>query len=118
MNQSMPPPSGSSPIVPAKMPVAVVPAVDAAHAVTGAEPLAPHDVERAVMLRLQSHPSLRFTRLNVHQCGHNSICLEGFLESNDQDIDLCEVVRGTHGIQHVVNQVLSAQPPDAAFKKG
>lgn len=75
-----------------------------------ADTLAPHEVERVVMQRLQSHPSLKFTRLDVHQCNQDSICLEGFLETNDGDVDLCEIVRGIHGIKVVVNRVLSAQP--------
>jgi len=70
----------------------------------------PHDVERAVMTLLQNHPSLTFTRLCVHQCGHDSICLEGFLESNDADIDLAEIVRGIHGIRTVVNRVINQRP--------
>jgi osmotically-inducible protein OsmY len=46
----------------------------------------------------------------VHQCGQESVCIEGFLESNDQDLDLCEIVRGIHGIKSVVNRVMPAQP--------
>lgn len=72
--------------------------------------LAPHEIERAVMQKLQNHPSLRFTRLQVHQCGHDSVCLEGFLESNDSKIDLCELVRGIHGIKQVSNRVLTVHP--------
>jgi hypothetical protein len=85
-----------------------VPAADVAS--VPVEPLAPHELERAVMNRLQSHPSLKFTRLLVHQCGQESVCIEGFLESNDQDLDLCEIVRGIHGIKSVVNRVMPAQP--------
>lgn len=81
-------------------------------------PVAAHEIERAVVQRLQSHPSLRFARLNVHQCDHDSICLEGFLESNDEEIDLCEVVRGIHGIRIVVNHVVTACPPKPLPKKG
>lgn len=81
------------------------------------EPLAPHDIERAVIQRLQTHPSLKFSRLKVHQVGHDSICLEGFLESNDEEVDLCEVVRGIHGIKSVVNRVLTAHPTPVP-KKG
>ncbi len=72
--------------------------------------LAPHEVERAVMQKLQSHPTLRFTKLQVHQCGHDSVCLEGFLESNDAEIDLCELVRGIHGISKVSNRILTVHP--------
>lgn len=81
------------------------------------ETLPPHEVERAVMQRLQSHPTLRFSRLNVHQCARDSVCLEGILECNDDDIDLCDVVRGIHGINVVLNHVLTVRPPNVP-KKG
>lgn len=67
-----------------------------------------HDVEREVMHRLQNHPKLKFTRLDVHRCNRDAVCLEGFLESNEDEIDLCEVVRGIHGITNVVNRVVTA----------
>lgn len=69
----------------------------------------PHETERAVMMRLQSHPSLRFSKLKVHQYGPDSICVEGLLVSNDAAIDLCDVVRGIHGIKFVVNRVVNTQ---------
>jgi len=116
MNQSVTP-SGSLPAPPANVPVVADP-IQVHAPLVATESLTPHEVERDVMLRLQSHPSLRFSRLNVHQCGHDSICLEGFLESNDDDIDLCDVVRGIHGIKQVVNHVLSAQSPDTVPPKG
>ncbi|MBS0206565.1 MAG: hypothetical protein JSS49_27055 [Planctomycetes bacterium] len=74
-------------------------------------PLPPHEVERAVMQRLQSHPTLHFSRLSVHQCSRDSVCIEGILDSNEQDIDLSDVVRGIHGINVVVNHVLSVSRP-------
>jgi len=74
------------------------------------EGLVPHEVEREILHRLQNHPSLRFTRLRVHQCDKDSIFLEGSLESNDDNIDLCEVVRGIHGIKIVVNRVINIHP--------
>lgn len=78
----------------------------------------PHEIERAVLHRLQSHPSLRFTRLEVHRCDHDAICLEGFLESNDDDVDLCDVVRGIHGIRTVANHVMTPQPAKPIPPKG
>ncbi len=77
-----------------------------------------HDVERAVIQRLQTHPSLRFTRLQVHQCAHDSVCIDGFLESNEDEIDLGDLVRGIHGIRNVVNRVLMARPSQPIPKKG
>lgn len=74
------------------------------------EGLAPHEVECEILHRLQSHPSLKFTRLSVHQCDKDSIFIEGTLESNDDNIDLCDVVRGVHGIKIVVNRVNNIHP--------
>lgn len=81
------------------------------------EVLAPHEIERVIVLRLQSHPTLHFSRLNVHQCARDSVCLEGILECNEDDIDLCELVRGIHGINVVLNHVLTVNPSSVP-KKG
>jgi len=72
----------------------------------------PHQTECEVTKVLQNHPALRFTRLSVHQCGKDAICLEGYLETNDGNLDLCELVRGIHGIKTVVNHVLSPHMPE------
>lgn len=78
--------------------------------------LSPHDIEQVILQRLQNHPSLRFSTLNVHRFDRDSICLEGYLESNEDDIDLCEVVRGIHGVRQVVNRVVTTHP--AVPRKG
>lgn len=108
MSQSAPLPSDSRS---SSLPTADVPAGSACLVGT-------HEIERAVVHCLQSHPSLRFTRLQVHQCAHDSVCLEGFLESNEDEIDLCDLVRGIHGIRNVVNRVLMARPSQPIPKKG
>lgn len=101
MNQTPTPPSASEAVDTAMVDTAVdVSSVD----------LDPHEMERAVMQKLQNHPTLQFTRLKVHQCGRDSICLEGFLESNDAEIDLCELVRGIHGIKQVSNRIQTIHP--------
>ena len=82
------------------------------------DPLAVHGIEREVMNRLQNHPKLKFTRLDVHRCNQDAVCIEGFLESNEDEIDLCEVVRGIHGIKNVVNRVVTAHPTQPSCKKG
>ena len=93
-------------------------ASNAIPSVATVETPAPHAVERDVLHLLQNHPSLRFTSLNVHQYDRDAICLEGFLESNDDEIDLCEVVRGIHGIKLVVNRVMTSKSPKSLPKKG
>ncbi len=77
----------------------------------------PHELEREVQIRLQSHPALKFSRLHVHQCP-NGICLEGFLESNEDEIDLCDVVRSVHGVTSVINRIVITHPNLRVPKKG
>lgn len=77
----------------------------------------PHEVEFEVQRRLQNHPALKFSRLHVHQC-REGICLEGFLESNEYEIDLCEVVRGIEGVTGVLNRVVLTRPGSTVPKKG
>lgn len=95
-----------------KLPANPVPSTSVAESRDAAtnEECPPHEVEREVLHRLQNHPSLKFTRLSVHQCDRDSIFLDGSLESNDDEIDLCEVVRGIHGIKIVVNRVMNIHP--------
>ena len=81
-----------------------------------ASPL-PHEVEREVQSRLQNHPALKFSRLHVHKCPEG-ICLEGFLESNEYEIDLCEVVLGVEGVTRVLNRVVVTRPGSSVPKKG
>ena len=121
MNQPINPSSAANPGESAPLPMPVEPsrrAGDSNPPVATAETPAPHAVERDVLHLLKNHPSLRFTRLNVHQYDRDAICLEGFLESNVDEIDLCEVVRGIHGIKLVVNRVMTSQPPKSIPKKG
>ena len=77
----------------------------------------PHGVEYEVQRRLQSHPALKFSRLHVHRY-QDGICLEGFLESNEYEIDLCEVVRGIEGVTRVLNRVVLTRPGSTVPKKG
>ena len=121
MNQPINPSSGANPRESSPSPMPVEPSQhvgDSIPAVATVEVPAPHTVERDVLHLLQNHPSLKFTRLNVHQYDRDAICLEGFLESNAEEIDLCEVVRGIHGIKLVVNRVMTSQRPNTVPKKG
>ena len=78
---------------------------------------APHEIEHEVRLRLQIHPALKFSRLHVHRC-EAGICLEGFLESNEFEIDLCDVVREVEGVTGVLNRVVLSRPGSLTPKKG
>ncbi len=77
----------------------------------------PHEVEFEVQRRLQNHPGLIFSRLHVHRC-EQGICVEGFLESNEYEVDLCEVVRSVEGVTGVLNRVVLARPGSSVPKKG
>ena len=77
----------------------------------------PHKIEYEVQRRLQSHPDLKFTRLQVHRC-EQGICLEGFLESNEYEIDVCDVVRGIQGVTGVLNRIVLTRPASIVPKKG
>ena len=77
----------------------------------------PHEIEYEVQRRLQSHPALKFSRLHVHRC-QEGICLEGFLESNEYEIDLCDVVRSVEGVTGVLNRVVLTRPGSSVPKKG
>ena len=77
----------------------------------------PHEIEHEVQRRLQNHPALKFTRLHVHRC-EAGICVEGFLESNEFEIDLCDVVRSVEGVTGVLNRVVLSRPGSLTPKKG
>jgi|GEM_PF-6515424 len=64
----------------------------------------PHDLECLIQRGLQAYPGLRFSRLTVHKCPQG-VCLEGLLESNEDSLDLCDLVNeiaGVPAINHVV----------------
>ena len=79
---------------------------------TTSEP-APHEVERAITQRLHNHPSLKFTRLSVHQCNRDSVCLEGVLEANEDEVNLSDIVRGIHDFKEIIDRVV---PPRSSVK--
>ncbi len=65
----------------------------------------PHDLECRIQRGLQAHPGLKFARLSVHQCA-DGVCLEGLLETNEDDIDLCDLVNEIAGV-NVINHVVT-----------
>lgn len=64
----------------------------------------PHTTEMLVQSHLLEHPKLRFSDLRVHR-GPNGICLEGFVETCDQDVDIAAVVREIVGAVPVLNRL-------------
>ena len=63
-----------------------------------------HELECLIQRSLQMHDGLKFTRLTVHQCAEG-VCLEGLLESNEQGIDLCDLVNEIAGV-NAINRVV------------
>src|SRR5579871_1988304 len=92
--------------------------VSVAAATVSLETVDAHEIERVVLHRLQNYPGLKFTRLDVHRCNRDAVCLEGFLECNEDEVDLCEIVRGIHGITNVVNHVVMPHSQQNIPKKG
>lgn len=75
-------------------------------------PADPHELECRIQRSLQAHPRLRFSRLTVHHCPQG-VCLEGSLETNDDGLDLCELVHeiaGVPALNHVVMRCISSIP--------
>ena len=67
-------------------------------------PVGPHELECLIQRGLQAHPGLKFARLTVHQC-QQGVCLEGLLETNEEGIDLCDLVNEIAGVK-VINHVV------------
>lgn len=65
----------------------------------------PHELECRIQRGLQAHPGLKFVRLTVHQCPQG-VCLEGLLETNEDGIDLCDLVNEIAGVK-AINRVVS-----------
>lgn len=80
----------------------------AAPAPTTPSPSQPHELECLIQRRLQSYAGLKFSRLTVHQC-EQGVCLEGLLESNDEGIDLCDLVNQIAGVK-AINRVVTRFP--------
>jgi osmotically-inducible protein OsmY len=79
--------------------------------------VSPHEVEYEVQRRLHNHPDLKFSQLHVHRCPEG-ICLEGFLESNEYEIDVSDVVRSIDGVTGVLNRIVLTRPGSTVPKKG
>jgi hypothetical protein len=95
-----------------------LPSFDVSETTSVASASLPHELERAIMHVLQRHPSLKFTRLAVHQCNRDSVCLEGVLEANEDDVVLSDVVRGVHDFKEIIDRVVPPKSSVKAPKKG
>jgi hypothetical protein len=88
------------------VPVGEAPSASISVTKTVLSPIAgPHELECRIQRGLQSYPGLHFSRLTVHQCSEG-VCLEGLLETNEEGIDLSDLVSqiaGVKVINHVVN---------------
>lgn len=70
----------------------------------------PHDLECLIQRGLQAYPGLKFSRLTVHQCPQG-VCLEGLLESNEDSLDLCDLVNEIAGVQAINHVVMRPHVP-------
>ena len=73
-------------------------------------PVGRHELECLIQRGLQTRPGLKFARLSVHQCPQG-VCLEGLLETNDDGIDLCELVQEIAGVQAINHVVMHPSKP-------
>jgi hypothetical protein len=67
----------------------------------------PHELECLIQRTLEAQPGLKFSRLKVHQYPQG-ICLEGLLETNEDGLDLCDLVSEISGVE-VINHVVTRQ---------
>ena len=72
--------------------------------ISNTPPVRPHELECQIQRQLKSQSGLKFAWLTVHKCPQG-VCLEGMLESNENNVDLCDLVNeiaGIEAINHVV----------------
>lgn len=69
-----------------------------------------HELECLIQRGLQTVPGLKFARLSVHQCAQG-VCLEGLLETNEEGIDLCDLVQEIAGVQAINHVVTHPSKP-------
>lgn len=62
-----------------------------------------------VRRELLNCPGLQFSSLVVRRI-QNGVCLEGVLETNDSNDDVCRLVRGVAGVDRVLNHLVVRQP--------
>ena len=65
----------------------------------------PHWIEFEVHNRLTSVPGLHFSSLVIRRI-QNGVCLEGVLESDEDDTDVCDVARSVAGVESVLNHLV------------
>lgn len=67
----------------------------------------PHQVEREVQRELMSHPGLHFSSLVVRRLD-NGVCLQGVLEVEGDEPDVCSLAQRVAGVQQVLNHLVVA----------
>lgn len=69
-----------------------------------------HGLEHQVRRELLSNPHLSFSSLVIHRV-KDGVCLEGVLEVDGSNIDVCEVTRGVAGVDQVLNRLVEHHIP-------
>lgn len=69
----------------------------------------PHQLERAVLHELLSHPEVVFSSLVVRRTP-GGVCLQGVVECESTGIDVCSIVRRIAGVDQVLSQLVMHSP--------
>ena len=64
-----------------------------------------HQVEQAVQRELLSHPQLHFKTLVVRRT-QNGVCLEGYLEADENCPDVSGIAQTVAGVDEVINRLM------------
>jgi hypothetical protein len=73
-----------------------------------------HEVEQTIWRELHSLPRVHFSSLTVRRIGGDGVCLQGVMETDDQEApDFDCVVKRVAGVGNVVNQLLVRETADS-----
>ena len=64
-----------------------------------------HQIEQAVQRELLSQPQFHFTRLVVRRT-QNGVCLEGYLEADENCPDVSDIAQTVAGVHEVINRLM------------
>uniref|UniRef100_A0A7C2NZX8 BON domain-containing protein n=1 Tax=Schlesneria paludicola TaxID=360056 RepID=A0A7C2NZX8_9PLAN len=70
---------------------------------------AAHEMEREVQRRLKAQPGIEIKSLVVRRTP-DGVCLEGRIETQEQDVDLRGLMAGIPGLNEVINHLVVCCP--------
>ena len=77
-----------------------------------ARPATPEQLALDVRRELLSRPGLEFSSLVVRRV-HDGVCLQGVLEANESNADVCDLARSVAGVERVLNHLVVRQTESA-----